>query len=337
MHIFIDESGNFLRPAVGGRNLSCVGALVVPEAGLGEVTGRFALLKQQWGVKGLEVKGSRLNEPQIAAVIELLIRYGCLFFVTATEMSVNDESYLKTFQQSEAEGLTATLTASAHPELIKQLTGLRATFERMPLQLFIQAVLLTDLVKKVIDVATLHFAMTSPADAGSFRWVLDRRNTTKTPHEVAWEMIAGPWAQSRNLASPGVMVEEGDYSHFQRFFSSNQRWPAHLPPPRSRDPAKPGKILDLGKILYESLTFADSGGSGGLQLADVITNAFRRAMMGRLRPESYYRLGELMIHLGKSPFELVLFAAGEAHPSLDEYTDPQTLIKSRSRFAGERA
>lgn len=167
MHIFIDESGNCVKPAAGRRNLACVGALVIPEATLSDLTVRFDRLKQSWGFHAAEVKGRDLNEVQIAAVIELLIYCRCLFFVAATEMSVNDEIALTNYQKKQAEYLTEGLDASAHPQLIKQLTELRATYEAMSSQLFVQQVLLTDLLRKVIDVATLHFAMTEPQEIAS--------------------------------------------------------------------------------------------------------------------------------------------------------------------------
>jgi hypothetical protein len=90
----------------------------------------------------------------------------------------------------------------------------------------------------------------------------------------------------------------------------------------------------LSKILYESLTFSASAGTAGLQLVDIVTNAFRRAMMGRLSFNGFERIGELMVRIGRSPFELHLFSSTTTLPSLDEYTDPHEVIKGRSRIAG---
>jgi hypothetical protein len=335
MHIFIDESGSFGLPSPGNRNLSCVGALVIPEAKFNEVSERFATQKAKWGASNGEIKGSQMNEPQVAAVIEILINCGCLFFVVATEMSVNDEAAMRAYQKTQAGFFTDGLTDAAHPELRKQATSLRASFESMSSQIFIQTVLLTDLLKKVIDLATLHLAMTSPPEAGAFKWVIDGKDVTKTKYESAWELIAGGLIQSRCLESPGVMVEEGDYSHFERFLLRGRKWPAHLPPPNSRNPSKPGVILDLSKILYESLRFGDSQATPGLQLADIITNAFRRALMGRLQVVGYRRMGELMLRLNKSAYELHLFASATKAPSLDDYTEPHLIINSCSQRPGK--
>jgi len=306
----------------------------VPEAGQKAVTSRFVCLKRRWGVTTPEIKGSKLDEIQMEEAIDLLIGCGCLFFVVATEMSVNDESAVKVYQRDQADEFTRRLTDDAHPELRTQLTGIQATFGQMAPQLFIQAVLLTDLVKKIIDVATLHFAMTSPKEAGAFQWVIDRKDVTKTKYEAAWELIAGGVIQGRYLDSSGAMAMEGDYSHFERFFTEDQKWPAYMPPPRSRYPHRRGKILNLSKILGESFTFADSAATPGLQLADIVTNGFRRAMMGRLHPKAYCRMGKLMVRASASPFELHCFSDAAIRPEINEYSEPHSIIKTRSRFAG---
>jgi hypothetical protein len=333
MEIYIDESGNFVRPPAGELNLSCVGALIIPDFHERAVTSRFEALKRRWG-EGGEIKGSRLSDRQVEAVVDLLIGCECLFFVGATEMSVNDDAVMAAYQREQAAEFSVPATAEAHPMLRTQLNALRAAFEQMPAQLFLQTVVLTDLLKKVIDVATLHFAMTRPAEAGAFRWVIDGKDATKTRYEAAWELMAGGLIQGRCIENPGVMAKEGNYTHFERFFVTDRDWPQHLPPPRTRDPRRPGKMLNLSKILHESLRFADSEATVGLQLADIVTNGFRRAMMGRLHPRAYRRMGNLMVYTGRSPFELHLFAPAGTTPEIDEYTDPHTLLKSRSRFVG---
>src|ERR1035441_6085682 len=89
MLIFIDESGNFTIPASPKRNLSCVGALVVPETVHNDLVCDFVKLRTSWGGSQREVKGNTLNEEETAETISLLVERGCLFFVCATEMSLN--------------------------------------------------------------------------------------------------------------------------------------------------------------------------------------------------------------------------------------------------------
>ena len=295
MHIFIDESGTFVRPAAG-RNLSCVGALVVPDGRLLVLIRKFRLLVARWGVPGGEVKGRELDEPKVAAVIALLVDAGCYFFVGATEMSINEPGAMRAFQETQARLLTEELTPAHRKEVRDQAFALRARYEEMPAQLFLQSVVLTDVVKRVIDLASLRFALVGPArEAGAFHWVIDAKSAeARTPYEHAWQLLAGPFLQSQSLTAPGMRALEGDYSHFDHSFSSPcDSLPAHLPAPNTRHPGRPGAIFNLSKVLYQSMQFADSASAPGLQLADIVTNAFRRALMGRLRPAGYYRLGNL--------------------------------------------
>jgi hypothetical protein len=335
MDIYIDESGNFLVPAKGGRNLSCVGALVVREGSRDVLAARYASLVRFWGSRDKEIKGSSLCESQVAAVIALLVEARCLFFVCATEMSENDPSEMHRYQASQARCLTDDPTEKHPPKLRTQMAGIRKLYEAMPPQLFIQTVLLTDLIKRVIDLATMHFAMRGPAsEAGAFRWVIDGKEEQKTKYETAWQLMAGGLIESRTIESPGVRIAEGDYSHFDRKFArGDQPWPAHLPRPNSRTPGQPGSTFDLKRVLYESMEFADSRTRPGLQLADIVTNAFRRALMGRLQPVGFARLGELMVHFEAAPFCLHLFSSGRERPRLPEYDAPAMLLKRRSRPA----
>src|SRR5205809_220708 len=110
MLIFIDESGNFTFPPSGKRNLSCVGALVIPEAAHNNLVSEFVKLRSSWSAAVQELKGSTLCEQQSAQVIELLFQAGCLFFVCATEMSLNSESMIADFQRVQAEYITDSIT-----------------------------------------------------------------------------------------------------------------------------------------------------------------------------------------------------------------------------------
>ena len=92
---------------------------------------------------------------------------------------------------------------------------------------------------------------------------------------------------------------------------------------------------NLGKVLYESLSFVDSQNCCGLQLVDIVTSTFRRALMGRLRQRGYERLGELMRRLGPSPVELHLFNLDGSQCGFSEYNSALALIDSRSRLVGE--
>jgi Protein of unknown function (DUF3800) len=332
MHIFIDESGSFVRPQAG-RNLSCVGALVVPDGRLQVLTRKFRQLVARWKLPEGEVKGRTLNEAQVAAVITLLFDARCYFFVGATEMSVNEPSTLREFQDAQARFLTENITSEHSAEVREQAFGLRALYEQMAPQLFVQGIVLYDVVKRVIDLASLRFALRGPArEAGAFHWVIDAKSAeSRTSYEHAWQLLAGPVLQYQTLMAPGIRALEGDYRYFDRSFSrSTNSIPSNLPPRNTRCPGRPGATFNLKKVLYESMEFADSALTPGLQLADIVTNAFRRALMGRLRPAGFHRLGELMLSDNGHPVALLRFNSSE-ETAIPEYVRPYELIARRAR------
>lgn len=59
MLIFIDESGNFTIPPARKRNLSCVGALIVPETVHNDLMGAFVKLRDKWEVGRFPTRGKR--------------------------------------------------------------------------------------------------------------------------------------------------------------------------------------------------------------------------------------------------------------------------------------
>jgi hypothetical protein len=336
MLIFVDESGSFTIPETGKRNLSCVGALIVPETVHNDLIGDFVKLRNAWVGSQQEAKGNTLNEEQTSETINLLVDRGCLFFVCATEMSLNSDSMISNFQRTQAEYITENVSDAHHPLLRRQLFSLRRTFENMPAQLFLQSVLLTELIYRVINQSSIHFAMQKPPELGAFRWIIDGKDKKKTAYEAAWELMAADLIQSKGIETPGIAVEEGDYTFFRRsFMNADQKWPDHLPKPKSRAPAKPGMIWNLGKVLYESLSFVDSKNCCGLQLADIVTNTFRRALMGRLKQQGYDRLGELMRRLGPTPVRLHLFNSNGSQRGFSEYDSAVALIESRSKLVGK--
>src|SRR5690348_7864431 len=103
MLIFIDESGNFTTPQAPQRNLSCAGALVIPEATHNDLVRSFVRLRDIWDGSQEEIKGSALQEEQTDQTIALLAEQGCIFFVCATEMSLNSGSVIADFQHKQAE------------------------------------------------------------------------------------------------------------------------------------------------------------------------------------------------------------------------------------------
>jgi hypothetical protein len=296
MFVFIDESGPFVIPAQSATALSCVGALIVPDSSYAGLKQRLGLLGQQWGFAG-EIKGSKLNGSQVFDVITTLLDHDCKFLVCCTDMSAYHPSQLEAYRDQQAARLMSNITDQHHPSLRVQLLQLKQDIEQMPYQLFVQFQLLTKLVIRTLQESSLVFCRRRPSELASFKWILDSKDVTKTKYEKCWELIAGGLIQTLHIQSPLAMLEGGDYSHlFANYSATDQQWPPHLPHPRIAED-RGGPILDLRKLLCAELEFKDSETCEGLQFVDVVTNTFRRAVMGRLRYSGWCRMGELMMRL----------------------------------------
>ena len=72
MNIYIDEAGIFANPRRLDSCPSVVGAIVIPTSSHAELLDRFDSLKSLWGHAATEVKGSALDEVQVAQALCLL-------------------------------------------------------------------------------------------------------------------------------------------------------------------------------------------------------------------------------------------------------------------------
>jgi hypothetical protein len=87
MHVYIDESGTFTIPTFKKSSVSCVSALVIPDATHEEAIAGFDALTQSWGLQAASVKGRVLNEAQIRSLALFLERFDVILEVIAIEMA----------------------------------------------------------------------------------------------------------------------------------------------------------------------------------------------------------------------------------------------------------
>jgi hypothetical protein len=339
MLIYLDESGNFVIPPPGKTNFCCVGAVVIPEATSRLFFINFLKLKRRWAPNGGEIKGSSLSEKQVAQVIDLAATTSVKFFTCGTEMSQYTTATLEAYRDHQADRLVASLTPAHQPSLIAQMNSLHDTMKAMSVQLFVQFILLTELVGRIIRSTTVYFSLTRPRELSAFHWTIDAKDKHLTEYERLWELLCGGLLQTHFLRDPPFGIEGADSSEFDAEFSnSDQTWPDHLPPADIDPRAKGGRIIDLRKLLSESREFSDSKQSLGLQAADIITNAYRRAIKGNLQFEGWSNLGKLMLKTTES-------AAGWLHFSQDmnnefiphEFAAVVSHIEDQAPYAFARA
>jgi hypothetical protein len=177
MRIYIDEAGGFVAQAAGQSLFSLVFAVVVPSSIEAKLFDEFSSLLGTWPYQEAEIKGSKLDESQAAQLIDFISRHDLFVKFFAVDMATHGDNVVGDFKARQAAGITANLTPEHHPPIVAQLEELAAAIRRMPNQLFLQALLMIELVLKVIEESTLYYVQRLPTELGSIAWIIDRKNT----------------------------------------------------------------------------------------------------------------------------------------------------------------
>ena len=307
MKIYIDEAGAFVAQPTGQSLYSLVLAVIVPASIESKLFGEFSSLLANWPHHGGELKGSKLNEAQAAELVDLVARHDVMVQFFAVDMEMHSDKVVDDRKTRQADAVTENLTPAHHPPIAAQLRGLADATRRMPNQLFLQTFLMIELVLRVIEESTLYYAQRLPKELGSIEWIIDRKNRTITEMESTWSTLILPMGESHFMKRPLVCLREADYSHFGARYgirADDEEMNRHLAWTREAygiqgiDQA-PG--LNAGLLLSEQRQFADSAGSLGLQLADMLAAIVRRALNNRLQPAGWSRLGRLFVADKRTP------------------------------------
>jgi hypothetical protein len=288
MQIFIDESGTFAL-AERGSSIGAVGALVVTEGQLPVLERRYAKLRSQLPTHKGEVKGRLMDETSVARVVELARRMGLVFEITVLDIAESSADKMQSHRLDQCEGLTKNLTAAHNPQLVTGIWALRRRLEQLPLQLYAQSIAMFDLVWRTFKHASAYYSQRDPKALASFRWVVDAKDPSgHTEYEDWWSEVVRPFLQTISIRDPFPELEGGDYSHF---VGKPMAVPKHL---AEQFPDNRG---------YQAFSMSSAFGiefspatSCGLEIVDVLTNAVRRAMKGRLDQAGWGDISRLMIH-----------------------------------------
>lgn len=292
MHIFIDEAGAFIKPKENKSNISAVGALIIPENQIDSIFEGFVALKEKWGIISDEIKGSKLDEKQISDVIQYISNYDVMFETVVIDMLTQDEQLITEHKIEQANFMIKNITKKFNPTLIANLHKTKQDIENLPNQLYIQAKLTIELLMIILQKSTLYYSQRIPTSLANFICSVDAKNQKITTYEKLWKSLILPISQTRFLRNPIMFFKEGDYSHF---FNSRKIFeiPEYLE--EVTDDKNPDNYFDPKSIFGENIIFEHSQNSLGLQLADILTTAFRRSMNGNLQYEGWKEFGKIMV------------------------------------------
>jgi hypothetical protein len=295
VRIFIDESGTFAGFHAG--SISVVGALIIPDVMLDRITAKYKKFREKLPQENGEVKGRLLNEKQVDKVVMLLFRNEALFEITALDLGLLNEGAAREYQKTLGEQMLAKVPdfrEAIRPEV-------QATSEyilKSPLNLFLQALTTFTVLHRVIGRAATFFAQCKPYELGSFSWIVDGKDRAKvTKWEEWWAYYAQGALATMSKRKPAMMLPanfHADYSFYEKFNAVEGN-------------GEKGTSL---KLLLKDIQFS-SEVQHGLEFADILTNAVRRALIGNLQNEGWQNIHRLMIHENDGPYiSFVLFKEG---------------------------
>lgn len=295
LHIFIDESGTFTGVGADAPTVSVLGALVLTSHSLPKLFRRYSRLRANLpkNSKG-EVKGSKLNEAQVAAVVELLRKNGAIFCASMIDMATHTPEGIARHREDRSASLAANLTDGHTQELRDGIAALQDRMAGFSDQLYVQGVVMIDLLYRIMQDMIVYHCQRFPKELAELHWVVDAKDpAVVTDWEDWWSKTLVIWLQAMSLQRPGALLPGGDYRHFRRFIFDEL--PAYL-----RDVAPPGDRtygagVDLQLMFGESFRFS-SEPEPGLELVDIVTNALRRGLVGNLDEAGWLPLRGLMIH-----------------------------------------
>jgi hypothetical protein len=289
MHFFIDEGGTFTASA----GWSAVCSLALPHREVGPARREIDFISRQWPRVNGELKGGSLSASHLAALVEVLYRHDAILHVYGIDVAGEDADAIARHKAMQCEGITKYLAAGHHREFVAQVRALRSTLERMPAQLYVQCVLMSELVATAIEDNLMYFAQRRPRELGRFEWTIDAKDPVRiSPQEAWWRDTLAPLQESKSRENPMRFVDDRafNYDYFDKqFLFEKEMW----------HPDKPRELTqgyDIKKVISEQISFVDSRSETLIQAVDILTSFIRRWLANTVSDDDVTRsLGKLQI------------------------------------------
>jgi Protein of unknown function (DUF3800) len=279
LRIFIDEGGTFV-PETGW---SVVCALALPHKEVGLARREIGRATRIWPRHKGELKGGGLGADQLTALTDTLYRNDALLRACAIDVSREDPAGVDRHKSEQCDKITKHLTVEHHPRLVDQVWDLRRALERMPQQLYLQSVLLSELVWATCENVAMYFAQRRPRELAAFEWTIDAKDPLRiTTYEKWWQDVLAPLLQSKSRRKPMICVDDPhfNYEFFNRSYEMKEEvwYPDESP-----------KMVDgynIRKMVTEHLAFVDSRDEVLIQAVDILASFLRRLLEGEFENDA---------------------------------------------------
>lgn len=314
MFIYIDESGSFvLSPTVGSWNV--VAAYVTPEADRRRAELALRELKLASNRAHTdEIKLRDIKEQQLKVFLQRLRNLDSILFISGIDLGQQKFSEIIEHQAIQATKIRANKPRMIYEEGRTSIESLASRIEQLSPQLYTQFVVQIDLLDQVYRATTLYYSQRIPATIGSFRWRIDEKNSVRPLFEETIRHMAPALIQSKSLEEPGIFVDGFDYSHYERAFGYRQdEIPKYL---QEETGIEIKSASNLGKILSD-FSFVRSHDLPGVQIADILASAYRRALRGEFQDNVgiSHLLGALTVQRANPEPSIHLITLSEEMPA----------------------
>jgi len=312
MFIFVDESGSFAQAQNAG-SWCVVAAYVVPEVDRRKVERVLGSLKRRLACAySDEVKLKHVAEPELKRFLRELGELESTLFVSAIDLGQEDAGRVARHQADQVARIRANRSKMLYEEGRALIDDLSGRVERLSSQLYTQMVVQIDLLDQVFRATPLYYAQRVPATLSSFRWRMDEKNAARPVFEQTLTHMAPALIQAKSLREPGIFVNEFDYSHFEKNFrNAPEDVPDYLQEAAGHTIRS---SVNLAAVMRD-LAFVRSHDVLGIQVADLLASAWRRALRGEFvdNDEVAMLLGRLTVQRQASspPIHLIAFAADQ--------------------------
>lgn len=286
--IFVDESGRF----IPGDGWSVVCALSLPHTLVGQARRQLAFETRSWPRKNGELKGSLVTVENFTTLVDCLFRNRAILHCCAMDVAGHDLSEIDAHKASQADAMTRHLTSEHNASLVANVWELRRILEGMSNQLYVQSVLMRELVCIVADETASYFAQRNPRELGKYEWFIDAKDIRETKQEKWWRDVLGPLVESRSERIPFLKVRSPafDYRFLDRAYAFDKdKWRPNVERVRVSG-------VDIMKMFTRATRFVDSKSDILIQAVDILASYCRKSLrLNKVDPELLRQVGRLQI------------------------------------------
>lgn len=262
-----------------------------------------------------EIKLKNVSEEEYCDFLQKLHELKGVAFCVATDSGFSTEESLAEHQKRQVENLLKNKDKMVHESGKESVQDYADKTAGISPQLYAQLHCQIVLINIVINRAINFFATRYPKTLSNFCWRIDQKSTNKNDYERVFETLSPAFMQSQSLSDPFITVREFDYSAMLPFEYAEGEMPDYLEKGYGIE-VKDG--FNIGKVMRDDFQFVDSKEELGVQIADLLSAGFRKALRGGFLDNDKVSglLGALLVHDFKHGYPVNLIGFTD-HPIED--------------------